>query len=331
MDKIWSLPPVSLLSLTEVEDRRPATVVTTPPAFELVGKKIQIPVTSVLEVREATRQHWDALLALSQPSEVIYAVGGGLAFDAAKYLAVKQGLPLVGIPTALSVDAIFAWSSAIREEGCVRYIETKTADLLIVDLEFIASAPPHLRAAGICDLLSIATGCSDWRLADLRGQNPPSMTYHAAIEKIAHSILEATIDCAPSAGKGDPQGLKQLLDCLALETQLLNQIGHARPEEGSEHYFAYLAENYVGKGRSHAELVCPGILLMAALQGQDVAILRQAMRQCHVPLNSLDPNVIQVVLRELPEYVRRHALPYGIAHEITEEKIKQLDLAQILG
>ena len=44
----------------------------------------------------------------------------------------------------------------------------------------------------------------------------------------------------PAAGTG--RGLKCLYDCLAMEVQLCNQIGHARPEEGSEHYFAYCAE-----------------------------------------------------------------------------------------
>ncbi|MFQ5435295.1 MAG: hypothetical protein ACE5FD_10510 [Anaerolineae bacterium] len=43
-----------------------------------------------------------------------------------------------------------------------------------------------------------------------------------------------------------------------MEVQLCNQIGHARPEEGSEHYFAYAVENVMGKGLPHGDLVgCP--------------------------------------------------------------------------
>lgn len=331
MDKIWPLPSISLMSIAEVQENRTVTVVTTPPLYGLIGAKVPLRVNSVLEVREATREHWDSLVAFSQSSEVVYAIGGGLAFDAAKYIAIKLGLPLVGIPTALSVDAIFAWSSAIREAGCVRYIETKVVDSLIVDLDLIASAPPQLRAAGICDLLSIATGCWDWQLAEQRNQNPPSTAYNAAMAKLAQAILEVALDCAKSAGEGNRQGLKQLLDCLALETQLLNQVGHARPEEGSEHYFAYLAETFVGKGKSHAELVCPGILLIAALQGQDWRPLKQAMQACHIPLRSLELEVTHSVLRELPDYVRKQALPYGIAYEITEEKLEKLDIAKILS
>lgn len=36
---------------------------------------------------------------------MVYAVGGGLPADAAKYLAFNAGLPMICLPTALSVDA----------------------------------------------------------------------------------------------------------------------------------------------------------------------------------------------------------------------------------
>jgi glycerol-1-phosphate dehydrogenase [NAD(P)+] len=331
MGKIWALPQTFLTPLAEIQEQRSALVVTTLPAYDAVKKYLALSVTSLLEVQEATLPHWDSLLAQAKPAEVVYAIGGGLAFDAAKYIAVKKGLPLVGIPTALSVDAFFAWSSAIREGGCVRYLETKAVDNLLIDFAFISTAPPHLRAAAICDLLSIATGCWDWQLAERRSKNPPAMAYQATIEKIAQAILAASLECAHSAGAGDIAGLKQLLDCLALETQLLNQVGHARPEEGSEHYFAYLIENEVGKGKSHAELVCPGILLTAALQGQDWIPLKQAIQACHIPLNSLPLDLIRSTLLKLPEFVHQHDLPYGIAHEITAAQVQGLDLAALLA
>ena len=55
----------------------------------------------------------------------------------------------------------------------------------------------------------------------------------------AMAILAGVLDCAEAAGRGDKDGLKTLYDCLAMEVQLCNQIGHARPEEGSEHQLAY--------------------------------------------------------------------------------------------
>ena len=93
-------------------------------------------------------------------------------------------------------------------------------------------------------------------------------------------------------GEADPAGLKLLLDCLALEVQLTNQLGHSRPEEGSEHYFAYAAENETGPGWPHADLLGVGILVMLALQGQDAGPLGQALRAAQIPLGRLSEATI---------------------------------------
>jgi glycerol-1-phosphate dehydrogenase [NAD(P)+] len=110
--------------------------------------------------------------------------------------------------------------------------------------------------------------------------------------------------------------LKTLYDCLALEVQLCNQLGHARPEEGSEHYFAYCVENRTGPGWPHGDLVGPGIILMAGLQGQDASPLEAALKACHIPLERIPPGIVQQTLHALPTYVREHNLAYGIAHEL---------------
>lgn len=331
MDFIWSVPNIKISRFNNIIEERKVAVVTSEPAWSAVKKYLDLPLECQIDIQGASQEYWDGMVGQISGSEVVYAVGGGLAVDAAKYLAVKNDLPLVCLPTALSVDAITAWSSAIREAGCVKYIETKPPDLIIIDFEIIASAPAGIRAAAICDLLSIATGSWDWKYAQRHNMNSPEMAYIPYIDAIAQNILSGTIACAQAAGAGEVEGLKQLMDCINLETQLLNQIGHARPEEGSEHYFAYSVENKVGSGKSHASLVCPGILIMATLQGQDTTPLKLAMKQCHIPLDTIHQDQIIETLRELPNYVRKHNLPYGIAHDLTEEQISSIDYAQLLS
>jgi glycerol-1-phosphate dehydrogenase [NAD(P)+] len=311
-----ALPKVNFLSFSRVEEARPVLLVTSLPAWNAVKGKLHLNVAEQLEVTAATTEQWDEKLASQRipHAEAVYAVGGGLTADAAKYMAVKLDLPLVVLPTALSVDAFFTPASGIRQEGCVHYIETKPPESLILDLEVVAAAPASLRAAGITDVLSIATGCWDWQFAHARGQNPAGMELIPWAYEKAQSILNAVLDCAEAAGRGDPDGLKQLLDCLCLEVKLCNQIGHARPEEGSEHYFAYCVEQFTGPGWPHGDLVGPGILLMAARQGQEVAPLRRALEVCQIPLERIPPETVHHTLRELPTYCRKHALPFGIAH-----------------
>ena len=115
-------------------------------------------------------------------------------------------------------------------------------------------------------------------------------------------------------GEGIPKGLKQLVDCLALEVQLCNQIGHSRPEEGSEHYFAYSVEHRVSQTLPHGDLVGPGILIAAHLQEQDVSPLKQALVDCNVPIDHIPHASVLETLEQLPSYSEFHSLPFGIAH-----------------
>jgi glycerol-1-phosphate dehydrogenase [NAD(P)+] len=259
--------------------------------------------------------------------DVIYAIGGGLAVDAAKYVAAKANCPLVCVPTAISVDAFLTWASGYRDAGCVRYIETKPPDRVVVDLDLIAAGPLSIRSAGVTDVLSIATGRWDWKFAHLAGRNSEHTAYDDAIDNMAAAIEGACLACAASAGRGEPPGLRRLLECLTMEVQLCNLIGHSRPEEGSEHYFAYAAESILGKGLPHGDLVGPGILIMAFLQGQDITPLKEAMQAANVPLTRIPMGTVREILQMLPEYCQRHSLPYGIAHTLTHRQVEAIDPA----
>jgi glycerol-1-phosphate dehydrogenase [NAD(P)+] len=318
MKTIWPIPKIEMMSLAEVTESRRVALVYNGMAWKAVESKLHLPIVWCAEITEATVSTWNHQL-VDFEGEILYSVGGGLAADAGKYMAGKIGIPMVCIPTALSVDAYLTWTSGIREGRGVRYIETKCPESLLVDFGVIGAAPASIRAAGICDVLSIATGNWDWHFAQDQGKNSPEMNFIPYVSEIAVAILDGALECASAAGRGDPGGLKQLLDCIAMEVQLTNQIGHARPEEGSEHYFAYAVENYVGYGKPHADLLGPGILMMAAVQGQDLDQLRQAMDDCHIPLHNISAEVVNRTLHELPEYCHMQGLPYGIAHQLTDE------------
>lgn len=319
LNKIRNLPQVELMSFAEIDEKRPALLITSAPAWNAVKDKLKgLTTVENIEVKEATTEYWDDLRSkiVNRRTEVVYAVGGGLVADAAKYFAVKLGLPLTVLPTALSVDAFITAASGIRRDGCVYYIETKPPENLILDLDVIAHAPASIRAAGITDVMSIATGSWDWKFAQEQEKNPVGMEFIPWAYDNAQSILNGVLDCAEAAGRGDKEGLKTLYDCLAMEVQLCNQVGHARPEEGSEHYFAYAVENHMGHGLPHGDLVGPGIVIMAGLQGQVTGPLEAALKACHIPLDSIPQDVVKRTLAELPAYCEKHKLAFGLAHTL---------------
>jgi len=316
--KIWNLPRVELASFDDIQETQPVLLVTSAPAWNAVKASLRgLNIVETIEVKEATTEYWDSLLTMvNDQSSVVYAVGGGLTADAAKYFAVKLNLPLVVLPTALSVDAFITAASGIRRDGCVYYIETKPPENLILDLDVIAKGPTSIRAAGITDVMSIATGSWDWKFAHEHGQNPAGMEFVPWVYDNAQSILNGVLDCAEAAGRGDRDGLKTLYDCLAMEVQLCNQVGHARPEEGSEHYFAYAIENHIGHGLPHGDLVGPGIMIMSRLQGQATGRYEAALKACNIPLDRIPQEIVERTLAELPAYCKRHGLAFGLAHTL---------------
>ena len=320
MRKIWNLPRVDHVRLQDHREDRPVALVCSEAAWDVVEPRLRLDVASHLPVREATLVSWESLAEQAE-GRIVYAVGGGLAADAGKLVAARRGLPLWMIPTAISVDAPFTWASGYREDGAVRYLETTVPERLLVDLDVIAQAPEAIRAAGITDVLSIATGAWDWKFAHERGRNPPSMAFRPWAHRIALEVLDLALDAAEGAGRGEPESLWALLDALALEVQLCNQLGHSRPEEGSEHYFAYAVENHLGKGLPHGDLVGPGIVLAAALQAQPVDRLVSALRACHVPIDRIPLETARATLLELPTYCARHDYPFGIASVLEEQDV----------
>jgi glycerol-1-phosphate dehydrogenase [NAD(P)+] len=319
LNKVHNLPKVEIMPFAEVEEKRPVLLVTSAPAWNAVKDQLKgLNILETIEVTEATTEYWDAIQSKieNHETEIVYAVGGGLTADAAKYFAVKLGLPLTVLPTALSVDAFMTATSGIRKDGCVYYIETKVPERLILDLGTIAKAPASIRAAGITDVMSIATGAWDWKFAHEQGKHPTGMEFIPWVYDNAQSILSGVLDCAEAAGRGDKEGLKTLYDCLAMEVQLCNQVGHARPEEGSEHYFAYAVENHMGHGLPHGDLVGPGIMIMSRLQGQATGRYEAALKACNIPLDRIPQEIVERTLAELPAYCQKHGLAFGLAHTL---------------
>ncbi len=326
MNTVWPLPRVTFRELTTVRESRPTALLTSKGVWASVGSLLNLPIVIQAEPPHVRHSYLESLAeGLPQEVEVVYGVGGGRAMDAAKYVAWRNNKPVVLIPTAIPGDVMFTWVSRVRENRGVTDIETGVARECIIDWDVIRSAPPHLRGGGVVDVLSIVTGLLDWRYAAERGKNSPEQRFVPWAAGIAAAIAQQAFRIAEGVGQGNVESLKLLLDFLGLEVQLCNQLGHSRPEEGSEHHFAYAIENYMPPRTPHSDMVGPGILFAAALHGQDVQPLRSALEAAGLRLDQLNPHVVQQVVPELPAYVVEQNLPYGILRDIDpgSDKVQQ--------
>lgn len=334
MVTIWNLPRVEIQSLNEIKEERPVALITGNTAWSLVRSMFELPLVAQAEPITAERGQMDIMAEhLPEQAQVLYAVGGGLVADVAKYVGWRRGLPVVIVPTVLSVDGFFTAIVATRDGGTVVYQDTGPAERVIIDWDVVAAAPPHFRGTGIAEILSIVTGLLDWRYAGERSKNRPEERFQPWAAGLAAGIAQQAFKIAKGVGDGRIESLRNLLDLICMEVQLTNQLGHNRPQEGSEQYFAYAIEPKVARdhGVPYADLIGPGIMLAAALHGQDVGPIRNTLETAGIRLGQLRPDDISDTLQNMRGYVQQHNLPFGIVHDTSIDASRAQELLTITG
>ncbi|MEP7290975.1 MAG: iron-containing alcohol dehydrogenase [Chloroflexota bacterium] len=336
MTTILPLPKIEVRDLISVQETRPVALLTGDRSWAAVSPLLTLPLVVQAEPYRVEAEYLDGLAGELPPQVgVVYGVGGGMVADAAKYVGWKRGLPVVIIPTALSQDGFFTALVAARGDGTVNYITTGPAEKLIIDWEVIRAAPQNVRGAAIVELLTIVTGILDWRYAQEHNKTTPETRFVPWAAGLMAGIAQQAFKIATGVGRGNVESLRNLLDLICMEVQLTNQMGHNRPQEGSEQYFAYAIEPRAGHGRPvpYADMVGPGILIAAALHGQDVNPIRATLESAGIRLNQLRTDDVVDTLKTLPAYVRKHELPYSILDDLdpTSERITELLATTGLG
>jgi len=240
---------------------------------------------------------------------VVIGFGGGTAIDTAKYVAEATGLPLVQIPTIISVDAAFTAPYGYRDGSRVRYAGDLRPIEVICDPDLIRRAPAALNRAGVGDLVSCHTGMYDWRLAvaGARGDIP----WNEDAAALGRRVLDEMEVAAPEIHAVSEAGIRWLAEthrdvgagCVAYG---------ARFEEGSEHFLAYTFEWLTNEHRVHGELISCCALAMSFVQGNDpdrvVELVRRSgvdARPSHLGISS---ELFSRMCVELPGYAAREEL-----------------------
>ena len=211
---------------------------------------------------------WYALEALERAIpdvESVVAMGGGTAIDAAKYVAWRRHLPVDAIASITSVDASVTKSIAARAGGHVTYIGYIVPRNVYVDYKLIQSAPARLNRSGIGDIVCAHVALWDWNLAHKhKGE---------AYDPQAAAGVQAWIDCvaedAHEIRQVTEKGIRTVMEAFEDISLICRRFGSSRPQEASDHTFAYNAEFQTGKNFLHGELVSLGSFVMARLQNNN--------------------------------------------------------------
>jgi len=294
--------------------------------WKLASPRLVAEPEHIAYVESMERADLDQAEATLPDFNVVVGVGGGSCMDCAKYIAWKRGSRLVLIPSIVSVDACVTHLVAVREGGRVRNIGHARAENLLVDYRLISGAPPRLNRAGAADILSIHTASFDWML----GHKRLDEEYDENIARECALVVEGLEKSASDICAVNQTGIRKLVELFEAENDLCLELGNYRPEEGSEHFFAYNAEHMTGKHFIHGELVSLGILLMSRLQDNRPEWVKDLLDELGVMYRpediGLEIDELREILASLAEYCKKENLPHTIIHEVdsTTEVIENL-------
>lgn len=193
--------------------------------------------------------------------DAVVGIGGGRTLDVAKYAATRAGVPMVAVATNLAHDGICSpVASLLNRHGKGSYGVSMPLAVL-VDLDYVRSAPPRLVRSGVGDVVSNLSAIQDWTLAHRELGEPVDGLAVAVAQNAAEAVLgrHDSIDSDPF--------LVTLAQSLVLSGMAMAVAGSSRPCSGACHEIIHAVDQLFPGAADHGELAGIGALFATMLRG----------------------------------------------------------------
>ena len=285
-------------------------------------------------------------IILKNNCDSIIAIGGGKVLDAGKYLADSLSIPVITIPLSASTCAGWtALSNIYSIKGqFIKDVELKSCPkILILDHEFIKTAPKRTLASGIADALA------KWYESSLTSSKVEDGLVQQAIQ-ISRVLRDQLLIDGDSAYQS--QSIQNISWCnvvegCALTAGLIGGIGGEKCRTAAAHAIHNAITQILStKKPLHGEIVGVGILLQLKLEetknnnklaNQSIKQLLILMRKLNLPttIAELGINVFENNnLQKIAEFACRdrseiHFLPFEINQQDIIETITKFEKQKI--
>ncbi|MBB5492806.1 iron-containing alcohol dehydrogenase family protein [Nocardiopsis metallicus] len=252
---------------TVLSDRRIATegriaVAVGPGQGAQIAADLDLPNCEVFKVEEGTV---DAATELgkklrSGAYEAVAGIGGGKIIDVTKFAATMAGIPMVAVATNLAHDGIASPVSSLEHEGGKPSIGVTMPLAIVIDVDYVRAAPPHLVRSGIGDVVSNISAIEDWELAGKVNDEPIDSMAVTFARVAAEAVLHRP-DSIESEGF-----IKVLAEGLVLSGMAMVVAGSSRPASGACHEILHAITQLSPGTSNHGELAGLGALYASYLR-----------------------------------------------------------------
>ncbi len=180
--------------------------------------------------------------------DAVVGIGGGRTIDTAKYAATLAGLPMVAVATSLAHDGLASPVASLEHDGRKGSYGVQMPIAVMVDLDYVRTAPAGLRRSGIGDVISNLGAVADWRLA---GRARGELVDGLAVT-FAHTAALAILDRTDTIA--DDAFLYALAEALVLGGLAMATAGSSRPCSGADHEILHAIDAKFPGSAHHGEL-----------------------------------------------------------------------------
>lgn len=206
---------------------------------------------------------------------LVVGVGGGHALDAATITAIELDAPLVTVPTVASTDAPCSSIAALYDhetgayEGIVQ--RDRNPDLVVVDTEVLAAAPPRFLRYGMADALATvfeARAVARTPAAETVAGGRPSDAALAVAERCYDNVRAHGVDAVAAAER---DAVTPAFGTIVETNTLLSGVGFENGGLAAAHAYQ---EGFTRAGvdAPHGVAVAVGLLAQLVLEGRDDAL-----------------------------------------------------------
>ena len=271
-------------------------------------------------------------------ADLILGAGGGKALDAAKWVGYHCQLPVVTIPTSAATCAAWtALSNLYSNDGIFQYDVSlpHCPDLLILDYQLIASAPPKTLVAGIGDALA------KWYEASVSSGQSQDTLVIAAVQQarvLRDILLQKSAEALANPGS---DSWCQVVDASVLMAGVIGGLGGAQCRTVAAHAvhngLTHLPHH---QGSLHGEKVAYGILvqlrLEEMLQGSQLAMTARHQllgfyQQIGLPTTLGDLGLADVSLQVLMRAAEVACAPQSDLHHLPFEVVPEQLIAAMVS